>query len=535
MGPNPPIQGGRSRSRDAVALAILGIALVLWSAFFIASTSFVADRRRFFCLFDDAMISMTYARNLLDGFGLNWARWGRPVEGFTHPLWVLAMVPINLIAPRAWAALGVQILSLCCLLADLVLVHRLARRLSGSSLAAFVAAAVTATYYPLNHWALQGMESGLQAFLIAWVANIALDFARNEQPGAWKLALIVGTSLLLRSDMVVPISAALAFLVASGGLKRASARQWAWAVALAVVAPGAWQVFRWVYFGDVLPNTYYLKMTGVPANVRMLRGWLVFVDFLEPLTVPVSLAIGLGLAAIRRERALLLPLGIVVACFGYSIYVGGDAWEWSSVGANRFTSIAMPMLFVLGVSGAQHMAALAGSKLVESRKKWLQIMAVASFGLMLGVSANALWGTRRSAEKRRNWTLAEIPLHVNDNAIAVRETLALSRLTTPRIRVALGWAGIPAFFSNWELVDLLGYNDALLAKRPVTRPVSIREPLQLKPGHMKADLDFSLTEGRPDVVFQLWALESGGLEQILQRHGFEHRGAYWFRRGGVNQ
>src|SRR6266849_8258749 len=85
QGPAPA--GGRSG-----LLAVLG-ALAAWGGWFIFRTSLVVDGRRVFCLFDDAMISMTYARNLVEGHGLNWARQGAPVEGFTHPLWTALMVP----------------------------------------------------------------------------------------------------------------------------------------------------------------------------------------------------------------------------------------------------------------------------------------------------------------------------------------------------------------------------------------------------------------------------------------------------------
>ena len=70
----------------SVGLAVLLLVFGLWAAGFIHRSSFDVEGRHYYCLFDDAMISMTYARNLIDGYGLNWARWGAPVEGFTHPL-----------------------------------------------------------------------------------------------------------------------------------------------------------------------------------------------------------------------------------------------------------------------------------------------------------------------------------------------------------------------------------------------------------------------------------------------------------------
>ena len=72
-------------------------ALVLagWAGWLIYRSSFVVGGTRYFSLFDDAMISMVYAKNFVEGFGLNWARFGPPVEGFTHPLWMFAMIPVN--------------------------------------------------------------------------------------------------------------------------------------------------------------------------------------------------------------------------------------------------------------------------------------------------------------------------------------------------------------------------------------------------------------------------------------------------------
>src|SRR5436853_7829438 len=53
------------------ALWILLLLLAIWGGWFIYRTSFVIDGRRFFCLFDDAVISMTYARHLVAGHGLS--------------------------------------------------------------------------------------------------------------------------------------------------------------------------------------------------------------------------------------------------------------------------------------------------------------------------------------------------------------------------------------------------------------------------------------------------------------------------------
>src|SRR5262245_36144806 len=112
--------------RASASLAVLLALLAAWGGWFVYRTSFVVEGSRYFCLFDDAMISMTYARNLLEGHGLNWARWGEPVEGFTHPLWLLLMIPVNAL-PLALRhrSLVMQILSLLSLLGTVLAVRRL--------------------------------------------------------------------------------------------------------------------------------------------------------------------------------------------------------------------------------------------------------------------------------------------------------------------------------------------------------------------------------------------------------------------------
>src|SRR5437867_1448031 len=151
------------------ATCAAAIALAIWSGWLIYRPSFVVAGTRYFSLFDDAMISMVYAKNFVEGFGLNWARFGPPVEGFTCPLWVFAMIPVNAL-PLALPirALVVQVASGILLVANLFAVRSLARAHFTAPGAPHVSIAVvlTAAYFPLVHWSLMGMETALQALLI---------------------------------------------------------------------------------------------------------------------------------------------------------------------------------------------------------------------------------------------------------------------------------------------------------------------------------------------------------------------------------
>src|SRR5207237_5759490 len=83
---------------------------LIYAALFIYRTSFVIDGVRYFSLFDDAMVSMRYAKNLAHGFGLVWNPGGERIEGYTNPLWVLFMSLVHLLPiPQIKTSLFVQI------------------------------------------------------------------------------------------------------------------------------------------------------------------------------------------------------------------------------------------------------------------------------------------------------------------------------------------------------------------------------------------------------------------------------------------
>lgn len=515
-------------------LVVLLVLLAVWGAWFIHRTSFVVAGERVFCLFDDAMISMTYARNWVEGFGLNWAREGAPVEGFSCPLWTFYMALLHLLpVPLRFQSLLVQTTSLLLLLANAVAVHRLVRRhfRGERSARALPAAILTAGYYPLALWSLQGMETGLQALLVTLCVSLALDVAldgRRREPALF--ALLVA-AVLLRLDMAIVAGSVCAFLLLHGGLAPDRLRRWLLGCAALAAALIAYQSFRLLYFHDWLPNTYYLKMTGLPASTRMLRGWLVFRDFLAIAWAPLAIALVGGAALARRRPAYALPTALVALQLGYSVYVGGDAWEWSNVGANRFQVIVMPLVFAL-LTGLLNTALDAAHRRSPRALRlgpgdlWAWLPATLACALL----ANGLIGVERADERRRNLLVLDPPLHVDQH----RETLAklreVERHFAPGARMLTVLAGIPAYFSDFRMADTLGYNDRYVARLPHVHRLRVLDPSGLfKPGHDKLSYAYSLGELKPDLVFQTFWL--GPREpELMAWYGYERRFGVWVRR-----
>jgi hypothetical protein len=565
--------------------ALLGV-LTAWGAVFIFRTSFVLDGRRVFCLFDDAMISMTYARNLVEGFGLNWARRGAPVEGFTHPLWTALMVPVNAL-PLSLdrRSLLMQAASLVLLLANVVLVRRLMlRHFSRPGARHWLPACVlTAFYYPLDFWALIGMETGLQALLTTAMALFALDIVHGRRDRHLALLLVSAAAALLRLDMLLPVAAVQLWVWAWGGLQvgrqpappggrpetaggRSKPRNPGWRLGalLLALALAGYGAFRWVYFHDLLPNTYYLKMTGIPLAVRLLRGGSVLLDSLRA-HGPLLLAVAIGVqpqlftASRRRRRMarrdageppaaaaagwparLALPAALFALCCAYSVYVGGDAWE-DEVRANRFVAFAMPMIFVLwNALCNQALSALAAWRRLRRRRLARRdgvpqrarrrdplltrlALTAATVGALL--LANGLWLQDSADDNWQALLLLSRPLHTDKYAEILGQVRKLEAIADPDAAVAVTWAGITAYFSDFKMVDELGYNDRHIAHGAPALEVNEDTYSSFVPGHAKWDLTYVVEEQRPDALLQIW----GGREAVivLRRHGYRRVGDLW--------
>lgn len=482
--------------------ALLGLLLLylLYAGAFVFRTSFLVDGTRHFCLFDDAMISMRYARNLAQGYGPVFNPGGERVEGYTNPLWMLAMATAHLLPlPAAKVPLVIQIAEIALLACNLLVVERIARYVSGDSATARIGPVVlTAFYLPLNNWALQGMEVGPATLLVSlavWKAFQSMEENRLVPLLYWLLAAAV----LLRMDLLIPAALICGYLV----VRNRGGRRHLLASLVALGAPLAAQTaFRAAYYGELLPNTYYLKMSGYPAFLRIARGMLVLGDFVGYLGWLFFL-LPLVLLALRRDRYVGLLSLVFGGQLAYSVYVGGDAWEWWG-GANRYISVAMPLFFVLFCSAVEAVAERASPASGPTGRlpAWSRIGRPCLSGFVVVVALlhfNALKGP----QSLRQWALLERPMLVQRNRRMVQRAYLLRNVTRPTAKIALVWAGIVPYYADRQTVDISGKNDRYIGRLPMHRSPSSPEYAWFLPGHLKWDYAHSLGRLRPDVAFQV--------------------------------
>jgi hypothetical protein len=449
------------------ALAYLG---------FIIGTSFEIKGERYFTLVDDAMISMRYARNLAQGHGLVWNIGQPPVEGFTNLGWTLYMAFLHLFPFAASKiSLAVMLTSLVILLANIYVVHQIAQTLlPDSKYAPTLAALITAFYFPLVFWSLRGMEVGLLTLLINYALLLAL-FKNNSVV----IGIILALAILVRIDAAISAVLITAYLFAKN-------KRGALLPALAIIVTiFAIFYFQKNYFGDILPITYYQKVTGFSMFDRIRHGILVFVQFAAHDTLALLF---FSLAAIffyklQRSREALLLLGIFIAQCAYSIYVGGDYAEPETNAANRFITQGMPALIILcswmtnriltDLKTAQPQTAFAASKVNPAIPLALMILLLIS------------------GEPWFNYSIDNAPL-LKADIRRVKLALHIAKNTAPEAVIAVHAAGQIPYYSERTTIDLLGLNDPIVAK-------SLGHG-EFYPGHNKWIYEYSITQLRPDVI-----------------------------------
>jgi hypothetical protein len=483
---------------------VIALVYCVYAVLFILRTSFVIGGARYFSLFDDAMISMRYAKNFAAGHGLVWNPGGERVEGFTNPLWTLYMAALHLI-PLATTKISllVQASAAVFLLLNLLVVKKLSKFVSDSNgFVIITAALLTAFYLPLNNWGIQGMEVCVLALILSLATLQAAKCVRAQSfsPAPY---ILLGLSIFIRTDMAVPFVGMMLYLAASVRSERG--RNIAWGVAFLGGCLVVQTASRMWYYGDALPNSYYVKLTGYPALLRWTRGLYVTLVFLWRSNFLIF-ALPLAVILVLKNRVLGLLGWVLGIQLLYSVYVGGDAWEsWG--GANRYVCIAMPVFFVLLSESLARVGAFVrraarklspetGEPFISRHGKKTAFVVV----LLILLNFNAIYGPSALTE----WLLLKPPLHVDDNARMVERALAVRKFTTHMASIAVVWDGAIPYFADRYTVSILGKNDRLVGRMPMRTVSGPAKLVAFYPGHLKWDYSHSLGELKPDVVVQVW-------------------------------
>lgn len=498
-----------------LGLAAILLVFAVYCSRFIERTSFVIDGQRYYALFDDAMISMQYARNFAEGHGLAWNAGGERVEGYSNPGWVLYMALLHKLGlPGNQTSLPVQISGAVFLGLNIVVVWLIARRVLEGELAPLLAAGLTGFYFHLNNWALQGMEVGLLTLLLSSAVWLALRAGDAGRFSAWPYALLA-LGIWVRVDMLVPLVALAVVLAWQDPPHRT--RHLAWGLGLLAAALALQTGWRYWYYGEWLPNTYALKVVGIPLAERLRRGLDVFGDFVWD-SGWLLMVLPLLLLAFWPGPHTLLLFALLAGQIAYSIYVGGDAWEHKG-GANRFIALGMPLFFVLFVHALDKLRGV----LLQLRPGACAQLAGQAVLAALVLTSLFSFNVIHEMDARDKWMTIKRPIFVPGTERYVNLGLLINEITAPEARIAVATAGNIIYFAERYGIDMLGKNDKVIAhSQPHSTGGSLSNVEEIfRPGHNKWDYHHSIVTLQPDIVAQIWG-SSHEMAPYLEAGGFEH-------------
>ncbi len=481
----------RSDRKAIAVLLLLLVALIAHAFYFNYPT-------------DDAFITFRYVRNMLDGKGLVYNA-GDRVEGYTNFLWAMLIAgPVSLGVDMVWTA---RMLGLLFGMGTLVVVFFTGRYLvpkdfsqSTETWLALLPVALTAGNGAFAMWTVGGLETALFTFLLTLTTFVYLRY--SGRAASLGCGFIFALLVMSRPDGIVFLAAALAHAGIFSFLYRREASHGHPMpnAILMVVAFFAlylpYFVWRYSYYGAILPNTFYAKVGTEMASTLpnfVLRGtkysWLFMADYgLVPIVAAILVFNALiwrprGVLHIHRKasfEALFLSLQ-VAACLSFVIYVGGD-----QLVMHRFFVPILPAVYLLTLRGLCEVfpREADGSKFKISSNRRFLIATACLCGIVLTCLPSLV-----GREHHRIFNV-EKPADADRKLVGTW----LERCVGKNTRIALVPAGIIPFYSGLETIDLVGLNDRHIARTEATGLG------RGEPGHEKHNSAYVL-QRRPDLLF----------------------------------
>jgi hypothetical protein len=223
---------------------------------------------------DDAVITLSHARNLVEYGFIGASPSGERIEGFSAPLQFLTAAAVYAIAPYEYATffrwqtlVGTIALGMAfgALLGSSGHVPVSRHRLAFIGVALIGCAQILACSSAFLWWHASGMENAYKS--VALVALLYfLDGMLRDGRILWPVVLLVPLAAITRIDAVVPVAMLLAAFVALWWTRHGNSRALVFTVA-SLLPWVAFMAFRREYFGQWEPNTAAAQAISVAGRL----------------------------------------------------------------------------------------------------------------------------------------------------------------------------------------------------------------------------------------------------------------------------
>ena len=399
---------------------------------------------------DDAFISFRYAENLVSGKGLVWNP-GEKIEGYTNFLWTILIAAGMLlrINPIGFSfALGHIFL-----VVSLILTYKTANLLLPSRSHALLTVILLGLNYTFSSYATGGLETQMQTSLLLACCFLAIQSIITRHWGTRRLVTLSSISalaLLTRLDSSLICTVVFCFSMWYILRENTEPRRKVQSLLL-LLGPfafviGAWFVWKLTYYGNILPNSFYIKVATGSSLMHGLEYLYLFGLSYFLLPFPLIGFVTLESVFKNWSAPIALLLCIVLLWLGYVVKIGGDFMEF------RFLVPILPMFFILIV--------------------WMMDTSIKDGYLRASLILLIVIGNLHHAyafdydPDHGIEPIHQLNGHLFDqdkNWIGIGKALGAAFEDDTSITIATTAAGAIPYYSRLKTVDMLGINDKWIA------------------------------------------------------------------------
>lgn len=271
-------------------------------------------------IIDDAGISFAYARNLANGYGLTSWPGEKPVEGFSNFLWT-CLIAILHILQLFDPTITPKILSAIFMTCTFIMINQIFIKITKGKLYGLAANIFIAFNAPIVIWTNSGMENSLYIFLLILLCKHIIEFGENSNyKQIFCLSVVCFLIALTRPEGCLYFFALPTVIVVSRIRYRSMVMKILMYGFYFILLFGGFLSFRFLYFGDILPNPYYAKYNALLSEnifleklVYLTYGagdrWARVLILLNCIAIPFSFIYSGELKKICKILVILFCLG----------------------------------------------------------------------------------------------------------------------------------------------------------------------------------------------------------------------------------
>ncbi len=415
---------------------------------------------------DDSYITFRYVKNFTDGHGLVF-NIGERVEGYTCFLWVMLLSLFKILG-FSFISFSQTIGIIFSLLA-LYFTFRISTDIFNKegtaiyiSVFSLGAAAMLMANGAFAYWSVSGMETGMFGFLITLGIYLYLKEIKRGGTGFNYSSIVFLLASLTRPEgnLIFAVTVLHKIIITVRAKKEnkisglISKNNIIW-ISAYVVPAVIFMIWRYSYYGYLLPNTFYAKTGGSLEYIK--SGLNYFTDFASTYGL-YGLLLIIPFFTIRNKEKFNLYLYLLMVFYVFCLYVifiGGDVLRPA-----RFFVPLLPVFYILVQEGTASLF-----KMFEKKNSFTlsTSFGAIAFLMIAFVTFKPQFDQIKKYSELENGLVDK--MRISGQWLKNKQTASGKTLT-----VAATTIGAISYYSEVTLIDMLGLTDKEVAHNPQPIP-----------------------------------------------------------------